>query len=140
MAMKTNILGNLGLGLVFSILTLGAAAETLDKSNPLICVSVETFDCQPGSHCVKGVAEDIDAPQFIRLDFERGVAHTTWATGEERTAKIQTTLQGERQLILQGVQRGLGWNMTIARQDGAMALTVAGGEMAFVIFGACTKL
>ena len=128
-----------GLGLAFSIFSLGAAAQSFDGSKPLICASVETHDCEPGATCTKGLAEDIDAPQFIHLDFEQGIAHTSRATGEVQTAEIQSSIQQDGRLILQGVQLGLAWSMTIAEHDGAMALTVAGNERAFVIFGACEE-
>jgi len=50
---------------------------------------------------------------------------------------IYPSQEGE-QLILQGVQEGLGWSLSIAKKNGAMALTVSGDDLAFVIFGACT--
>ena len=110
-----------GLGLVFSIVWFGVAAEALDGTKPLICASVETYDCAPGIDGLKGLAEDIDAPQFIRLDFEQGIARTTRAGGEEQTAKIRSSVQEGDRLILQGVQQGLGWSMTIALRSGASA-------------------
>lgn len=135
-----NMLGTFTIGLVVSIVSLGAAAGSLDGSEPLMCASVETHDCQPGDTCIKGLAEDIDAPQFIRLDFERGVARTTRANGEERTAKIQKSTLETGRLILQGVQQGLGWTLTISQLDGTMTLTAVGDGVAFVVFGACTPL
>ncbi len=117
-----------------------AANGGLDGSQPLICASMEAYDCGPGEDCLRGTAEGIDAPQFIRLDFERKLARATRANGKERTAKIESLIQEEGKLILQGVQRGLGWSMTIAQENGAMVLTAAGYRVAFVIFGACTPL
>ncbi len=46
----------------------------------------------------------------------------------------------EGKLILQGVQLGLGWSMVITQESGTMALTAAGEQVVFVIFGACTPL
>ncbi len=117
-----------------------ANAEGFDGSQPLICASMEAYDCGPGEDCFKGTAESIDAPQFMRLDFGQMLARATLANGEERTAEIERLTQEEGKLILQGVQLGLGWSMTIAQENGAMTLTAAGDRMAFVIFGACTPL
>jgi hypothetical protein len=133
-------LKELGLGLVLSAVSLGAAAQGFDGSQPLICASVETYDCEPGGDCIKGLAADINAPQFIRLDFETGVAKTTRADGEERQARFSAPVQESGRMILQGVQNGLGWSMTIVEESGAMTLTVSGNELAIVIFGACTPL
>ncbi len=135
-----NVSKVLGFVAVISAASTAANAEGLDGSQPLICASMEAYDCSPGEDCLRGTAEGIDAPQFIRLDFERKLAHATRANGKERTAKIESLTQGEGKLILQGVQRGLGWSMTIAQENGAMVLIAAGDRVAFVIFGACTPL
>ena len=132
------------LGLV-AVLVLSAAstvanAEGLDGSQPLICASMEAYDCASGEDCLRGTAESIDAPQFMWLDFEHRLARATRANGEERTAKIESLTLETGKLILQGVQGGLGWSMTIAQENGAMVLTAAGDRTAFVIFGACTPL
>ncbi len=125
---------------VLAAASVTANAQGFDSSQPLICASMEAYDCGPGSDCVRGTADSIDAPQFIRLDFEQMVARATRAGGEERTAKIESMTREEGKLILQGVQLGLGWSMTIAQNGGAMTLTAAGDQVVFVIFGACTPL
>ena len=135
-----DILKVLGVIAAFFAVSSAANAGGLDGSQPLICASMEAYDCGQGEDCLKGTAESIDAPQFIRLDFEQKMARATRANGEERTTKIESLTQEEGKLILQGVQRGLGWSMTIAQENGAMTLTAAGDRMAFVIFGACTPL
>jgi hypothetical protein len=136
--MKRNklVLLALGLGLVAS----PASAAGIDGTTPLICASIEAFDCAAGGDCLKGTAESVDVPQFIRLDFQEKVARATRPDGEERTSKIESTTEDEGALILQGVQGGLGWSMAIAKEGGKMALTAAGEQVGFVIFGACTPL
>ena len=125
---------------VLAAATNAANAKGFDGSQPLICSSMEAYDCGPDSNCIKGTAASIDAPQFIRLDFDQKLARSTRATGEERTAKIESMTREEGKLILQGVQLGLGWSMVITQESGAMALTAAGEQVVFVIFGACTPL
>ena len=46
-----------------------AAAADFDGSKPLICAAIEANDCALGVPCIKGPAEDINVPQFIRLNF-----------------------------------------------------------------------
>lgn len=135
-----NTLKVLCLSLVVSVTVFQARAASFDGSEPLICASVEAYDCGAGSECFKGTAESINAPQFIRLDFEQKLTRATRLGGEERTAKIEKVTREEGKIILQGVQMGLGWSMTIAQESGAMVLTAAGEQVAFVIFGACTPL
>ncbi len=135
-----NTLKVLCLSLVVSVAFFEASAASFDGSEPLLCASVEAYDCGAGGECFKGTAEGINAPQFIRLDFEQKLTRATRLGGEERTAKIESITREEGKLILQGVQMGLGWSMTIAQESGAMALTATGEQVVFVIFGACTPL
>ena len=135
-----NTLKVLCLSLVVSVAFFEARAASFDGSEPLICASVEAYDCGTSSECFNGPAERITAPQFIRLDFEQKLTRATRLGGEERTAKIEKVTREEGKIILQGVQMGLGWSMTIAQESGAMVLTAAGEQVAFVIFGACTPL
>ena len=125
---------------VLSVASVAANAQGFDSSQPLICASMEAYDCVQGSDCVRGTVDSVDAPQFIRLDFEQMVARATRPGGEERTAKIESMTREEGKLILQGVQLGLGWSMVITQESGTMVLTAAGEQVAFVIFGACTPL
>ncbi len=135
-----NTLKVLCLSLVVSVAVFDARAASFDGSEPLLCASIEAYDCGAGGECFKGTAQDINAPQFIRLDFEQKLARATRLGGEERTAKIESITREGEKLILQGVQMGLGWSMTIAQESGAMALTAVGDQVVFVIFGACMPL
>ncbi len=135
-----NTLKILCLSLVVSVAFFEARAASFDGSEPLLCASVEAYDCGAGGECFKGTAESINAPQFIRLDFEQKLARATRLGGEERTAKIESMTREEGKLILQGVQLGLGWSMVITQESGTMALTAAGNQAVFVIFGACTPM
>jgi hypothetical protein len=125
-----------GLGLLAS----PVSAAGIDGTAPLICASIKAFDCAANGDCLQGTAESVNVPQFIRLDFTEKVARATRPDGEERTSQIDSVTQNDGVLILQGAQGGLGWSMAIARDGGKMALTAAGEQVGFVIFGACTPL
>ena len=127
-------------GVALTLVSFTAAAQVIDGTKPLICSTIETFDCQPGGDCLKGLAEAIDAPQFFFLDFEKGMARTVRAGGEERTSEIRASQAEGGELILQGTQLGRAWSATIGQESGAMVLAVAGDGVAFVVFGACTSM
>ena len=57
------------LAVAFSVAAASAVAADFDGSKPLICSAIESHDCAVGGDCLRGLAEDINAPQFIRLDF-----------------------------------------------------------------------
>ena len=46
----------------------------------------------------------------------------------------------EGNIILQGVENGRGWSIVISEETGKMSATVAGDEIGFIVFGACTPL
>ena len=114
------------------------SAGNFDGSVPVICATIETFECGPGDECERGTAETIDIPQFFRINFDKKTISGTLASGEVRTTKIENMEQIDGKLILQGVEKGLGWSMVITEITGKMALTASGDQVGFVVFGACT--
>ncbi len=117
-----------------------AWAEALDGSKPLICASVDGHSCAPGEDCAAAATEALNIPQFLRIDFAEKEVTAERPDGEERTSEIQRLEQLENELILQGNQGGLGWSLTITRATGKMSLSAVGDQVAFVVFGACTRL
>src|SRR5262252_4753863 len=114
-----------------------AAAAGLDGGAPITCETSVTFDCAPNGECIKDSPEAINLPRLIRLDFAAKKAFTKWASGEERTAEIAMfRLEGGR-LVLQGVQNGNGWSLTVVQESGAMSLAIAGDGAAINAFGVC---
>lgn len=128
------------LALTASLVAAGASAQAFDGSQPLLCASVETIGCGPGEGCAASTAEELNVPRFLRIDFAKGLVRTSRSEGEERMTQIHDMEQNDEALILQGVEGGYGWSMTITRATGKMALSVAGDRAAFVIFGACTLM
>ncbi len=117
-----------------------AWAEALDGSKPLICASVDGHSCAPGEDCAAASTEALNIPQFLRIYFAEKVVTAERPDGEERTSEIQRMEELENELILQGNQGGLGWSLTITRATGKMSLSAVGDQVAFVVFGACTRL
>jgi hypothetical protein len=112
-------------------------AGDFDGSKALICVPLETFECEPGQECDRGTAQSIDIPQFLKVDFKKKVITGTKQDGTQRTAKIEDKNRMDGALMLQGVQNGRGWSMEITEATGKMTLTASGDQIGFVVFGAC---
>ena len=111
------------------------ADEAIDGKNPLICATIEAIDCSPGEKCEKGLPEDIGAPQFLRIDFANKKI-----VGPKRTTEIRMMERNDEQITLQGYELDMGWTLSLDRSTGKMAITLAGSDVAFVVFGACTPL
>jgi hypothetical protein len=117
------------------IWTLGATANArdFDGSKPLICAPVQAMECYAGEECKMGLPEAVGAPAFMRIDFaQRRVV------GPKRSSAIDSVTADEHQLLLQGVEFGHAWSMSLNHGTGKMILTLVGKDVAFVLFGSCT--
>ena len=76
---------------VLSAASGAANAQGFDSSQPLVCASMEAYDCGPGSDCVRGTVDSVDVPRFIRLDFEKMVARATRPGGERWRSRLLGT-------------------------------------------------
>jgi hypothetical protein len=123
------------LAAAMSIAVAPAFAADFDGSKPLICASIEAHDCGLGITCERAIAEDLNVPQFIRVDF---TAKTLSARG--RTTKMQSHARSDGMLIVQGVENARAFSITISEQTGKLVGAIAADEEGFMIFGACTPL
>lgn len=122
-------------------------AATFDGSEPLLCASMEVMECLPVDGCRKVSAEEVDAPQFVKIDFKAKKIVATASQGKNKTSAIERSEEVDGKLMLQGaedgiegVRDGIGWTMSISEETGKMVVSGSGDEAAFVIFGACTTL
>ncbi len=112
-----------------------AAAADFDGSRRLICAPVLAMDCALGDECVRGLPDDIGAPAFMRIDFEKKTV-----IGPQRTSPIAFMDKSEKQILLQGSELGYGWTIALDQANGKMVATLVDREGAFVLSGSCTPL
>jgi hypothetical protein len=126
---------------------LSVSASPFDGAQPLICASTEILECIPGAGCNRVTAQSVDAPQFMRIDFDAKSISSEWQGGGARVSEIERSEVVDGKLMLQGaedgienVRDGLGWTLSIGQESGTMTLTGSGDAVGFVIFGACTAM
>jgi hypothetical protein len=119
--------------LLLAALALPAVAADFDGTKPFICSVIDTNDCALGTACIHGIAEDLNLPQFLKVDF---AARQLSARG--RTAPIQNAAQVNGMLVIQGTQDRRSFSITVAEDTGALVGAIAGDGEGFVVFGACT--
>jgi len=119
--------------LVSCVFAAASQAADFDGSKPFLCSLIEAHDCAPGTACIKGLAEDLKLPQFVRIDFQ---ARTFAARG--RTSPIRNAQRVDGQLIFQGFENGRAFSVTVGESSGRVVGAIAGDGEAFVVFGACT--
>jgi hypothetical protein len=116
-----------------------AKAAGLDGSTPMLCVFTSAVGCDGKSGCEGTTVEDLNVPQFFRIDIKKntitpvGVAQEVKAVWETRIKDFQRM---DGKMFLQGSEVR-GWSMVISEQTGKMSLTASGDDEAFVLFGVC---
>ena len=129
----------MGLALLCIIVTpFSIAAADFDGSKPLLCATIETFECGSGIECQRGTSQSINLPQFLKIDFKDKKISGTRESGEVLTTEIENMERGDGKLVLQGTQNNKGWSMLINEATGKMTITVSDDQVGFVVFGACT--
>lgn len=121
---------------------LGMGAQNLyagdfDGSKPLVCAMIQAFECGPNTGCESGTPESNGLSRFLRVDVGKKEVRTT-RESQERPSRIEKVDHADGVLLLSGTQNGRGWTLTINESTGYMVLSVAGDQVAFVVFGACT--
>ena len=119
--------------LAFAAFALQCGAADFDGTKPFICSVIDTNDCALGTPCLHGIAEDVNLPQFVKIDF---AGRQISARG--RTATIQNAMRSNGMLVIQGTQDRRSFTITVAEDSGALVGAITGDGEGFVLFGACT--
>lgn len=132
----------ISLALLCVFLTSGAAA--LDTSAPILCVSIDINECVDGAECKKVLAEEVNAPTFMRIDLKN---KQLLVRKDGEPTEIEHVEEIEGRIVMQGVEEGnpnvddgTGWTLTIEKDTARMVATVSMRQAAVVMFGACTEL
>jgi hypothetical protein len=112
-----------------------ALAADFDGSKRLICATVEARDCVSGNECFRGLPDEVGAPAFVRIDFERKSI-----VGPHRTTPILFMEKSDKQLLLQGTELGYAWVLALDPATGRFSASLTNTDGAFVLFGSCTPL
>jgi hypothetical protein len=116
-----------------------AGAASLDGSTTIICAFTSATECDNRNGCASTFPEDLELPQFFRVDFnnKRIVAAGQTLEGTKTGTQINSFQRLDGQLILQGVDLRA-WSMVISENTGMMTLSASSDYEAFVLFGVCT--
>ena len=140
----------MGLLLILVAVCLGvspAAADDFDGSKPLLCSLSSVAECTPEGPCTSTTPESVSLPLFVKIDLAAKAVLPARQTEGGRRSEIKFTERVGGRLILQGAEagpeeqkRGRGWTATISEETGKLVLSVAAGDVGFIVFGACLPL
>jgi len=138
------ILGFIAAICIFT-LPLSVQAGSFDGSRNLLCAPQIAIECGPDGKCEQAMAASVILPNFFQVDFSAQELSAITESEDKRTSKIKSMEFHDNKLFLQGaddgvegVRDGLAWSMSISQDRGRLVISAAGGNEAFVVFGACT--
>jgi hypothetical protein len=128
-----------GAVILTALLASGAQAAGFDASQPLLCAPVKVMSCAFDAACVDETAESINLPQFLTVDLSGKTISGKHKGGAALSSPILASYEDNGQLVMQGTEKALAWTVSVGQEDGKMTIVAAGGKVAFVAFGACTR-
>jgi hypothetical protein len=117
------------------------AAAPIDGDKPLICAAIELMSCEPGDRCRAETIESLNAPQFLAIDVPGRKVSGARAQAGPLSAAIHNVRALGDDIVLDGLEAQMAWNIAIVRQTGDMTFTGIRTQidepLVIVIFGAC---
>jgi hypothetical protein len=129
-----------GIAALFYFAPSPTLAAGLDGTSNLMCAAINVVACVDSGNCRQGQAKHFDLPEFLLLDAQQQVVRGTDVSGVKEVSPVKNMETSGNQLILQGVEEGHGWVMSIHMESGDMSATVTGEEVSFIVFGACAPI
>ena len=129
------------LGQVIAIALAGALSSGIaaaEGSAPVkrLCAITSTLTCDV-TGCVRGPANVVNLPVFVRVDTEKKVVETARQGGDRRTSAISSIKTEGDTSVLLGDELGRGWSATLNQATGSFTGTVSGDGIGYMIFGSC---
>lgn len=115
-------------------------AEKYDGSVPLLCAVTQTVGCDAVGDCIKGPADAVNLPIFLKFDANKKEVITAKEGNVKRTSKIQVVNKKGKVLALTGFEPGSSWSATIDKVTGKMTVSAASNGQGYLIFGSCLAL
>ncbi len=128
---------NLAGALLLGVVPLLVAAKGLDGDSPMLCAATTAAVCEQNKSCVQGSPEAVNLPVFWWVDLAAKSVKSKRGDGEMRSSSVSTVVAGGGKLILQGIDDGFGWTLSIDQASSRMTLT-GGADVGYVVFGSCT--
>ena len=137
--MKTVRIAGRVLGLAVAASAIHAEPE---NEAGLICSTTHTVECDgTDEECHQGGGDTINFPRFFRVDFNKREMHILDPGRRGEVTQVTHIARSESRgwIILQGVEEGRPWSMSITEKTGRFSLVINEDDAAFNVFGACTS-
>jgi hypothetical protein len=128
--------------LIVALITLGAfaavVADDITGVNRFVCAPAQVTICDEYGSCVSVMPWEVNVPRFLVFDLKKKHIATTEASGQNRSTPIQSVVEAEDAIYLQGVEGGRAFSFVINKSTGFMSAAIAREFVTVTGFGACT--
>ncbi len=119
--------------LAMSFATAVAAAD-FDGTVPLTCTAERGHDCLPTQTACGRLKPETDIAPVFGVDFARKEVRSPYRTA---LLKASHTTTNKDSIVLQGADLQFAWSALIDRKTGALTVSIADSQGAYVVFGQC---
>lgn len=121
------------------LLMLAVAASPATADGPAICAVEQSVTCPRFDECERSLPAAINLPTLFRLDPDAKVIESRLDDGTVRSSPMSAVVEVGGTMLLHGTDNDLPWTMTVAKDNGALTLVVAGANTGYVAFGVCSR-
>jgi len=122
--------------LICTLMTMGN--PVFAEPDQFICAAAEAIGCAQDEPCTRGSADIVNLPLLWRVDLKEKTVMSLREGGEQRTSEIIEVIEGEKAVVILGIDPGSAWSVIIDRTDGKMTLTSSHRDEGYIVHGACS--
>jgi hypothetical protein len=111
-----------------------AAAGDFDGVLPLTCSVQQSHDCLPTKASCESTVPKNTATSIVGIDFAKKQIRSPY---RKELLPVKNTTQNSDSLVLQGGDDYIAWSGLVDRKTGALTISLADREGAYVYFGTC---
>jgi hypothetical protein len=101
---------------------------------------INVKECDSFGTCLKSSAEEINIPQFIKIDLMAKTMTDGSVKQPARKSVIRTMVRENGEIIMQGSENGRGYTMIVDEMTGDFSAAISEDSFGFIIFGSCLAL
>jgi len=124
--------------LLVAVLSASATlAGDFDGSVPLICAITEVLACDEANGCAERLPEELNLPEFIRMDAQTRPIREVGEGEGLRETQILHHDSVDGSLLMYGGEEGRAWSMVMNQETGDLSGGISGDGFTLVLFGSC---
>ena len=114
-----------------------ALAADFDGSVPLTCAITEILECDEASGCAERLPQELNLPDFFRIDIETMTMREVGEGGDLRETQVRHHKSVDGSLLMYGGEEGRGWSLVMNEATGDLSGGISGDGFTLVLFGSC---